>query len=70
MEQDIFVRVGDAPDAPGFQIWIVAIDNPKAAEQRVREAVRPGKEVVALPDRPNPETVERLGLAPGQAWCL
>jgi hypothetical protein len=53
-----------------WSLWIVVGDDPKAAEQIVRRAVSPGCIVEATNIEVGPETVKRLGLAPGQAWHL
>jgi hypothetical protein len=69
----IFVRVGAEPMASGartFEIWIVATDDPAAAEKAVREMVTPGRSVEAIQDLPSEETIRRLALPPGKAWLL
>jgi hypothetical protein len=50
--------------------WIVATDDPKVAERAVREKVPTARLVEATDVPVSPETMERLGLAPGQAWHL
>ena len=69
----IFVRVSAEPaatQARTFEIWIVATDDPAAAEKAVREMVPPGRNVEAIHDRPSEETIKRLALPPGKAWLL
>ncbi|HZK88720.1 MAG TPA: hypothetical protein VFC56_01100 [Stellaceae bacterium] len=68
-----FVRVEAARSASGgrtFEIWIVATDDPAEAEAAVRKMVNPGSNVELIHDRPSEETIQRLALAPGQAWLL
>ena len=65
----IFVRVSAEPaatQARTFEIWIVATDDPAAAEKAVREMVPPGRNVEAIHDRPSEETIKRLALPPGK----
>jgi hypothetical protein len=50
--------------------WIVAVDDPQAAERAVRETVPTARLVEATNIRVSPETIEKLGLAPGQARPL
>ena len=73
MGKGIFVRVTTeivVGDARATAYWIVATDDPKTAEQIVRQAVSPGCIVEATDTEVGPETVKRLGLARGQAWHL
>jgi hypothetical protein len=68
-----FVHVSADP-SPGmmrtFEIWIVATDDPAAAEKAVRELVSPHRAVEVIHDRPSEETIKRLALPPGKAWLL
>jgi hypothetical protein len=52
------------------QLWIVATGNRSAAETAVRHRVSAGSIVEATTHLVSEDTVKRLGLAPGQAWCL
>jgi hypothetical protein len=72
MAEAIFVRVEAAPTAAGrtFEIWIVATNDPAAAEAAVRAMVSSGRNVEAIHDRPSEETIKRLALPPGKAWLL
>ena len=73
MNKGIFVRVTTemvVGEARTTSYWIVATDDPKTAEQIVRKAIPPGCIVEATDTEVGPETVQRLGLAPGQAWHL
>jgi hypothetical protein len=55
---------------PATRYWIVATDDPTTAEQAVRKLVPRSPRVEATDIPVEPETMERLGLAPGQAWHL
>jgi hypothetical protein len=73
MSVGILVRVTTDIVANGeraWSHWIVATDNPAEAERAVRAQV-PGTYIIKAADTPVlPETMQRLGLAPGQAWRL
>ena len=49
---------------------IVATDDPETAEQAVRKMSAKSRAIDATDIPVEPETMERLGLAPGQAWHL
>jgi hypothetical protein len=73
MGKGIFVRVTTETVVGGARTtayWIVATDDPTTAEEIVRKAVALGCIVEATDTEVGPETVKRLGLAPGQAWHL
>jgi hypothetical protein len=74
MAEAFFVRVEAARSASTggrtFEIWIVATNDPDEAVRAVRAMVAPGSNVELIHDRPSDATIERLALAPGQAWLL
>jgi hypothetical protein len=73
MNAGIFVRVTTDIVVSGeraWSYWIVATDNPVEAERTVKDAVPPSYVVEATDVPVLSETVQRLGLASGQAWRL
>jgi hypothetical protein len=73
MARAILVRVTtefDANSDRATALWVVATDDPDTAVRAVREKVVVGCIVEATDHRVTDSTVERLGLAAGQAWHL
>jgi hypothetical protein len=73
MARAILVRVTtefDANNDRATALWLVATDDPETAVRAVREKVVLGCIVEATDHRVTDSTVERLGLAAGQAWHL
>jgi hypothetical protein len=74
MATGIFVR--ETTDIVGVggefatRYWIVATDDAEAAERAVRKMSVKSRAVEATDIPVEPETMKRLGLAPGQAWYL
>ena len=48
----------------------MATGDPNEAMTAVQTKVAPGSNVELIHDHPSDETIERLALAPGQAWLL
>ena len=55
---------------PAMTFWIVATNDPKAAEEVVRKKVSATCLVEATLIPVLPDTLKKLGLAPGEAWLL
>ena len=73
MPRAILVRViteFDANSDRAMALWVVATDDPDTAVRTVREKVVVGCIVEATDHQLTDSTVERLGLAAGQAWHL
>ena len=73
MRRAILVRViteFDANSDRAMALWVVATDDPDTAVRTVREKVVVGCIVEATDHQLTDSTVERLGLAAGQAWHL
>ena len=51
-------------------LWVVRADSPEQALEIVRDAVAKGAELEITYHRLQPNTVQKLGLAKGQAWHL
>ena len=74
MAKGIFVR--ETTDTVGVggefanRYWIVATDDPETAVQAVRKMSVKSRAIEATDIPVEAETMERLGLAPGQAWHL
>ena len=69
----VLVRVTtefDANSDRATALWIVVTDNPETAVRTVRQKVVVGCIVEATEHEVADSTVERLGLAAGQAWHL
>ena len=69
----VLVRVTtefDANSDRAIALWIVATDDPETAVRAVREKVVVGCIVEATDHEVKASTVERLGIAAGQAWHL
>ena len=73
MARAILVRVTtefDANSDRATALWIVATDNPQTAIRAVQEKVVVGCIVEVTDHQIKESTIERLGLAAGQAWHL
>lgn len=73
MIQATIVRVLSEIEVAGQRataLWLVATGDAAEAERAVRERVTAGCEVEATDIPVAPETLDRLNLAPGQAWHL
>ena len=55
---------------PATTFWVVATDDPKAAEEAVKKKVSATCLVEATLIPVLPDTLKKLGLAPGEAWLL
>jgi hypothetical protein len=55
---------------PATTFWVVASNDPKAAEEVVRKKVSATCLVEATLIPVLPDTLKKLGLAPGEAWLL
>ena len=53
-----------------FELWIVATADPNEAMRAVLAKVAASSNVELIHNYPSDETIERLALAPGQAWLL
>ena len=51
-------------------LWVVPADSPEEALEIVRAKVAKGSELEITYHRLQPDTVQKLGLAKGQAWHL
>ncbi len=51
-------------------LWIVCADSPEEALEIVRGRIASGCEAEMTDHRLQPDTIQKLGLAKGQAWHL